>query len=143
MLSHARVSAIIGRTLSGTGKRMGIVANHSIPNGEAENQESLPSTGYHGHAKGVDLVIFAMVGIAAAVTWAGIVPRINGIDLLAVTAVLGGGYPVFREALQNLVARRMTMELSMTIALVAALAIREFTTALFILLFVLPRSWRS
>ena len=31
----------------------------------------------------------------------------------------------------------MTMELSMTIALTAALAIREFTTALFILFFVL------
>jgi cation transport ATPase len=78
-----------------------------------------------------------LVGVAAAVSWARILPRINGIDVLAVTAVLGGGYPVFREALENLIARRMTMELSMTIALAAALAIREFSTALFILFFVL------
>ena len=45
--------------------------------------------------------------------------------------------PLLREALESLLARRMTMELSMTLALVAALAIREFSTALFILFFVL------
>ena len=91
------------------------------------------------HAEGnrVDLVIFGLVGAAALVNWLGLVPTIKGIDVLAVTAVLGGGYSVFREALENLLARRMTMELSMTIALAAALAIREFTTALFILFFVL------
>ena len=48
-----------------------------------------------------------------------------------------GGYPVWKEAISNLLARRMTMELSMTIALVAAFAIRETFTALIILLFVL------
>jgi Cd2+/Zn2+-exporting ATPase/Cu+-exporting ATPase len=91
------------------------------------------------HAEGhqVDLVIFGLVGAAAVVNWLGLVPLVKGIDVLAVTAVLGGGYTVFREALENLLARRMTMELSMTIALAAALAIREFTTALFILFFVL------
>src|SRR5271157_2159161 len=85
----------------------------------------------------VDLVIFGLVGAAAVVNWLGIIPTVKGIDILAVAAVLGGGYSVFREALENLLARRMTMELSMTIALTAALAIREFTTALFILFFVL------
>ena len=91
------------------------------------------------HAEGnrVDLVIFGLVGAAAVVNWLGIIPPVKGIDILAVAAVLGGGYSVFREALENLLARRMTMELSMTIALAAALAIREFTTALFILFFVL------
>jgi cation transport ATPase len=85
----------------------------------------------------VDVVMFALVGLAAVITWLGIVPRVHAIDLVAVIAVLGGGYPVLREALENLVARRMTMELSMSIALAAALAIREFSTALFILFFVL------
>ena len=123
---------------------MGIAANHSIPNPEAVTQESGSVIVEQSHGQGVDLFIFAMVGIVALVSWARLVPQINGIDFLAVTAVLGGGYTVFREALQNLVARRMTMELSMTIALVAALAIREFTTALFIIFFVLaPRSWRN
>lgn len=83
----------------------------------------------HAHVGRLDLFVFLLVGVAALVSWSGVVPRVGGVDLLAVTAVLGGGYSVFREALENLLARRMTMELSMTLALVAALAIGEFTTA--------------
>jgi Cd2+/Zn2+-exporting ATPase/Cu+-exporting ATPase len=48
-----------------------------------------------------------------------------------------GGWPIFKEALENLVAKRMTMELSMSIAIIAAAAIAEFSTALVITLFVL------
>jgi Cd2+/Zn2+-exporting ATPase/Cu+-exporting ATPase len=48
-----------------------------------------------------------------------------------------GGFPIFREAYENIAERRMTMELSMTIAIVAALLIREVFTALMITLFVL------
>jgi P-type Cu+ transporter len=113
---------------------MATATNHSLPQAGIA---STPHPAPDHHGKRVDFFIFALVGIAAIVSCARILPRINGIDVLAVTAVLGGGYPVFREALENLVARRMTMELSMTIALVAALAIREFATALFILFFVL------
>jgi hypothetical protein len=47
------------------------------------------------------------------------------------------GYPIFREAFENIRERRMTMELSMTIALLAALFIGEFFTALVISVFVL------
>jgi heavy metal translocating P-type ATPase len=50
---------------------------------------------------------------------------------------LVGGYPIFHEAYENITQRRMTMELSMAIAIVAALAIREIFTALVITLFVL------
>ena len=56
---------------------------------------------------------------------------------LGVACTLAGGYPIFREAYGNLVHRRMTMELSMAIAIVAALAIGETFTALVITLFVL------
>jgi heavy metal translocating P-type ATPase len=114
---------------------MGIAARPSRE--QAETTEPVSERAEHAHVERVDVVIFVLVGVAATISWAGVVPRVHGIDLLAVAAVLGGGYPVFREALENLIARRMTMELSMTIALVAALAIREFTTALFILFFVL------
>jgi len=51
--------------------------------------------------------------------------------------LLTGGWPIFKEALENLFAKRMTMELSMSIAIVAAAAISEFFTALVITLFVL------
>jgi len=40
-----------------------------------------------------------------------IVSAVKGIDVLAMVAVLGGGYLVFRESMDNLLARRMTMEL--------------------------------
>jgi heavy metal translocating P-type ATPase len=52
-------------------------------------------------------------------------------------ATLIGIYPILREAIAALYARRMTMELSMVIAIGAALAIGQFFTALVILLFVL------
>lgn len=58
-------------------------------------------------------------------------------SLLAIAAIVAGGWPIFKEAAQNLAARRMTMELSMSIAIVAAALIREFFTALIITLFVL------
>ena len=61
-------------------------------------------------------------------------PRIS---VIGVAATLIGGYPIFKEAVENIVERKMTMELSMTIALVSALAIGEFFTALVITGFVL------
>ena len=61
-------------------------------------------------------------------------PRVS---LIGVLGVLIGGWPVFKEAAENVVARRMTMELSMSIAIVAASGISQFLTALIITLFVL------
>jgi heavy metal translocating P-type ATPase len=58
-------------------------------------------------------------------------------DWLAFAATLIGGFPIFKEAWDNLRWRRMTMELSMTLALVAALCIGQFLTALVIAFFVL------
>ena len=57
--------------------------------------------------------------------------------MIGLVGTIGGGWPIFHEAWENLRARRMTMELSMTIALVAALVIGEFFTALVITAFVL------
>ncbi len=85
----------------------------------------------------IEFMRIAIVGVSAAIAWSGAIPRFHGFDLLALAATLVGGYPVFEEAISNLLARRMTMELSMTIALISALAIREYFTALIILLFVL------
>jgi P-type Cu+ transporter len=57
--------------------------------------------------------------------------------IVGVICTLVGGYPIFHEAVENILERRMTMELSMAIAILAALAIREVFTALVITLFVL------
>jgi Cd2+/Zn2+-exporting ATPase/Cu+-exporting ATPase len=77
------------------------------------------------------------VAVAAGSLWflkAVPTPFYVGIGVLCAAV---GGYPIFREAIENIMERRMTMELSMTIAILAALAIREVFTALVITLFVL------
>src|ERR1700722_21023928 len=61
-------------------------------------------------------------------------PYITGVGVIC---TLVGGFPIFHEAYENIVQRRMTMELSMAIAIIAALTIREIFTALVITLFVL------
>ena len=84
-----------------------------------------------------DLLRIGFVALAASAVWLRLwepLPRVSVIGLLA---TIMGGWPIFREAFENLSERRMTMELSMTIALVAALAIGEAFTALVITLFVL------
>src|ERR1700752_2129052 len=98
------------------------------------------SAGGNGHQEesGLDWIAAGRImvgGAAAAIAWSGHAPSFHGFDILALTATLVGRYPVCEEAISNIAARRMTMELSMTIALIAALAIREFFTALVILFF--------
>ncbi len=79
----------------------------------------------------------ASVAVVIVLVWLRLIPRFHGVDLLALAGILIGGFPIFKEALADLVRGRMTMELSMTIALVAASAIGEFFTALLITIFVL------
>ena len=58
-------------------------------------------------------------------------------DWLAFAGTVIGGFPIYKEAWENLLKRRMTMELSMTIALLSALAIGQFFTGIVIAFFVL------
>jgi len=85
-------------------------------------------------AEYVRLALMAAVIIASLTGWW---KHLMSRDWLAFAATLLGGYPIFQEAWENLRKRRMTMELSMTIALVAALCIGQFFTALVIAFFVL------
>jgi Cd2+/Zn2+-exporting ATPase/Cu+-exporting ATPase len=78
-----------------------------------------------------------LVAVCLLAVWLKAVPYVRGIDIVALIGILVGGYPIFKEALSDLLDGRMTMELSMTIALVAAAIIGEFATALLITIFVL------
>lgn len=94
----------------------------------------------HGHSHAVqrgDFFRIGFVALAAAAVWFRVWEPFEAVSLLGVAGVVIGGWPIFREAVENSLERRMTMELSMTIALVAALLIGEFFTALIIALFVL------
>jgi heavy metal translocating P-type ATPase len=85
----------------------------------------------------LELARIAFVALAAAAVWFRVWEPLPHVSVIGILATLIGGYPIFKEAFENIVERKMTMELSMTIALVAALAIGEFFTALVITVFVL------
>jgi Cu+-exporting ATPase len=94
----------------------------------------------HDHEHGfevVEVLRVLFVALAAAAVWFHLWEPFHKVSVIGLAATLIGGYPIFKEALENIIERRMTMELSMTIALVAALAIGEFFTALVITAFVL------
>jgi heavy metal translocating P-type ATPase len=102
----------------------------------------MPDTGTHEHdghgqIEPMELARIGFVGLSIVVTWLRLWQPLPQIDVVGLAAALAGGYPIFREAFTDLMSRRMTMELSMTIALAAALAIREVFTALVIVFFVL------
>jgi heavy metal translocating P-type ATPase len=85
----------------------------------------------------IELIRITFVALAAAVVWFRVWEPFPHYSIIGIAAALIGGYPIFKEAFENIVERTMTMELSMTIALLSALAIGEFFTALVITVFVL------
>src|SRR5215471_9626159 len=117
--------------------------NHTTDHGREHqhHEHEHDHDGWHDdHDHGTGWQEWGRVSFVAAlllVVWLHLVPRAGGIDMVAIAGVLIGGYPIFKEAIADLLERRMTMELSMTIALIAASAIGEFFTALLITVFVL------
>lgn len=84
-----------------------------------------------------DLLRITLVSVAIVLVWFQVWEPYDTFSIIGLAATLACGYPIFKKALVHLRAKRMTMELSMTIALVAALAISEVFTALVIVFFVL------
>src|SRR4051794_36615345 len=92
----------------------------------------------HDHAfEWPELLRIVLIGVSAAVVWLRLWEPFAAVSVMGIVGLAIGGWPIFKEAAENLVARRMTMELSMSIAIIAAAAISEFFTALVITLFVL------
>jgi cation transport ATPase len=89
----------------------------------------------HERADHIDWLELARIGfvvLAAAAVWFRVWEPLARVSVIGLVGTIGGGWPIFHEAWENLRERRMTMELSMTIALVAALVIGEFFTVLVI-----------
>src|SRR6267378_5512852 len=78
-----------------------------------------------------------VVALAATTVWFHLWEPLPTVSVIGMLGVLIGAWPIFKEAAENAASRRMTMELSMSIAIVAAAAISQFFTALIITLFVL------
>ena len=93
--------------------------------------------GHGDTVKWQDLARIGGVALAAVAVWFRLWEPLPRVSLIGFIGMLFGGWPIFHEAWRHLRERRMTMELSMTVALGAALAIGEFFTALIITTFVL------
>ncbi|MCU1341652.1 MAG: heavy metal translocating P-type ATPase [Candidatus Acidoferrum typicum] len=105
---------------------------HEQPVPEAHEQE------LHDHGFEWDEAIrIGLVALAAGLVWFRVWEPFANISVIGVAGTLIGIYPILKEAAENVMERRMTMELSMTIAILAAVAIGQFFTALVIVLFVL------
>src|SRR5271163_4311634 len=79
----------------------------------------------------------AVVALAAVAVRFHVWEPLPHISVIGIVSLVIGGWPIFEEAFEHVAARRMSMELSMAIAIVAAAAISEYFTALIITLFVL------
>ena len=112
---------------------------------QAQSRTSVPAASdsgatAHEESHEVDRVELLRIGMVALGVLASALqlwrpfPRF---DIISLAAAVAGGYPIYREAAAALAKRRMTMELSMTLAIGAALAIGESFTASVIVLFVL------
>src|SRR2546427_12328134 len=113
-------------------------SDHSDPRCSPDPPEHQANEPEQGPAMGwSDAVRIATVALAAVAVWLHLWEPLRTVSVIGVLGLLIGGWPVVREAAENALARRMTMELSMTIAILAAAAISEFFTALVITLFVL------
>src|SRR5580700_11181770 len=92
----------------------------------------------HDHGTGTaEYVRLGLMGVIVVASLIGWWRPFMDRDWLAFAGTVIGGFPIYKEAWENLLKRRMTMELSMTIALVSALAIGQFFTAIVIAFFVL------
>ena len=113
------------------------------------DQKEGPEHDHHGHEHDEDhedhshgfdwaeAARIAFVALAAVAVWFKLWEPFSAVSVIGIAGLLIGGWPILKEAFENVLERRMTMELSMTIAIVAAAAIGQFFTALIITLFVL------
>ncbi|MEW6004949.1 MAG: cation-translocating P-type ATPase [Stygiobacter sp.] len=84
-----------------------------------------------------DLIRIVLMAIALLLSLLEVWNVFTSFDFIALAATLIGGYPMFEEAMQDIRRRKMTMELSMFIAVSATLAIGNFFTGLVITFFVI------
>lgn len=107
-----------------------------VPDREPESAQAEPG-GHKRPFETLAVIRIAVAILAAAAVWFRVYEPVASISIIGLAALIFVAWPIFSEAIHNLLARRMTMELSMTIAIIAAAAIAEMFTALVVTLFVL------
>jgi heavy metal translocating P-type ATPase len=110
-----------------------IAVSVAMKQGDDDHGHEAPDHGFEWQ-EGIRILL---VAVAAALVWFRVWEPFAHVSIIGIAGTLIGIYPILKEAAENVMERRMTMELSMTIAILAALAIGQFFTALIIVLFVL------
>jgi Cd2+/Zn2+-exporting ATPase/Cu+-exporting ATPase len=110
------------------------IAFTSTGEGKAEREEHHEAD---HHLERSEVLRIVFVAVACVVVWFRVWEPFEKVSIIGLIAALVGMFPILKEALEAVIERRMTMELSMTIAISAALAIGQFFTGLVIILFVL------
>src|SRR6266436_3607816 len=134
---HQKIFEVTGllimKTTSKTIDSAGQVANDGHHHDHDDHNH-----GDHDHGTGTaEYARLGLMGIIVVASLTGWWRPFMDRDWLAFAGTVIGGFPIYKEAWENLRKRRMTMELSMTIALLSALAIGQFFTAIVIAFFVL------
>ena len=84
-----------------------------------------------------DIIRLVLVGIAATFSFVGGGGDFSPLNLVAIVAVLLGGYPVFKETFESLREGHVNMEVSMAVAIFASLFLEQFAVSALITFFVL------
>ena len=103
----------------------------------ANIKEATQAEEEHEESKSRRLLRLALMGIAALLSWIGIWRQFLPIDFIAIFAALVGGYPVYKETFGALRHGHVNMEVSMTVAIFASLAVGQYTVSVVITFFVL------
>jgi Cu+-exporting ATPase len=116
---------------------VGEPTNRWLEEDEAAADLSLPGAARRRHDGRVnivrtDLLRIGLVGVAAGVVRFRMWDAFGHPALFGLAATLAGGYPIFKDGFEQLFERRAVMAQSVSIALAAALVIRDVFTALVI-----------
>ena len=103
---------------------------------EATDEVSSDKEERHGNSR-TDIIRLSLIALATAVSLPGLGKSFTPVDIIAIVAILLGGYPVFRETFESLRHGQINMEVSMTIAIFASLLLGQFTVSVIITFFVL------
>ncbi len=87
--------------------------------------------------KNRELLRLTLMGAAALFSWLGLWRAFLPLDLVGLSSALIGGYPIYKETLQSLTHKKISMEVSMSLAILASLLIGQFTAAAVIAFFVI------
>jgi heavy metal translocating P-type ATPase len=84
-----------------------------------------------------DVLRLFLVGAAAGISFAGLGKGFTPVDIIAIAAIILGGYPVYKETFESLRHGHVNMEVSMAVAIFASLFLGQFAVSVVITFFVL------